>query len=321
MLYLTGPYSCLYATMADAAYPTQVRASKPSDVSCRAATHIIPTSLRLRRKPPAPHPVLLTMAACVVFVLLGQIRCFLLNLATMAGQVCSQCHRTSYCSKSHQSLHWKLGHKHECKKLAAGPGPSSVCAARTSLLFPEAEIILEPQENASESDDDDAELTEDQIRERLAQFSDAQIVAGAHDDPYSIDTLENVATADADPVFTAFKEQMDKHPEQARSNKYLSLKVIRYHRGGAPLFCAQQPKPVRGKRHNCPHCSRPRTFEFQVMPQMLDHLKLDVVEGPSLDWGVLLVFTCNCDVKFGYVEELVFKQDYAECQEKAPSQQ
>ena len=44
----------------------------------------------------------------------------------------------------------------------------------------------------------------------------------------------------------------------------------------------------------CPLCSGPRAFEFQVMPQALNHLALDKDIGQeSLDWGTLAVYTCK----------------------------
>ncbi|KAF2357710.1 Zinc finger MYND-type [Trinorchestia longiramus] len=228
-----------------------------------------------------------------------------LSLCSVCGgrgdKVCSQCHCVQYCSKAHQSLHWRLGHKQECKNLCSTPGTSSV-SALNSFLFPEKEVILEPQDDSSDSEDDDAELTDDQIRQQLGQFSNAQTMPDTQSDLEDVDSLEAVAKVDVDPTFTAFKEIMDEQPDQ----------VLRYHRRGEPLYCSQHPKPVKGKKHICPNCSKLRSFEFQVMPQMLNHLKLDQKEDASLDWGVLLVFTCHCDTKFGYVEELVFKQDYSD---------
>lgn len=32
-------------------------------------------------------------------------------------QLCGQCRRVSYCCRDHQTLHWRDGHKQECKRL------------------------------------------------------------------------------------------------------------------------------------------------------------------------------------------------------------
>lgn len=48
------------------------------------------------------------------------------------------------------------------------------------------------------------------------------------------------------------------------------------------------------------------------MPQLLVHLKVDSA-GQSIDWGTVLVYSCSqsCQQDKPYLEELVFKQDYA----------
>ncbi|KAH0622471.1 hypothetical protein JD844_024815 [Phrynosoma platyrhinos] len=57
-------------------------------------------------------------------------------------------------------------------------------------------------------------------------------------------------------------------------------------------------------------CGSKRVFEFQVMPQLLNHLKVDSLEE-SIDWGILAIYTCaeNCSLGSRYTEEFVWKQD------------
>ena len=54
-------------------------------------------------------------------------------------------------------------------------------------------------------------------------------------------------------------------------------------------------------------------YKFQILPQMLNYLKLDQVEK-SIDWGTMAIFTCskNCSAGDAYKVEYVVKQDIVE---------
>lgn len=106
-----------------------------------------------------------------------------------------------------------------------------------------------------------------------------------------------------------------------------SLQVIRYDRGGQPLWISGKNVLADDKIPNCELCSSKRIFEFQVkitvsfmiifadrpftsssqiMPQLLNSLKC-----PALDWGIINVYTCenSCNLSDVYAKEFVFKQD------------
>ena len=50
---------------------------------------------------------------------------------------------------------------------------------------------------------------------------------------------------------------------------------------------------------------------LQVMPQLLNYLKLDST-GDSIDWATLVVYTCSkdCDLEGQYWKEFIWKQDF-----------
>ncbi|XP_044586777.1 programmed cell death protein 2-like [Cotesia glomerata] len=87
--------------------------------------------------------------------------------------------------------------------------------------------------------------------------------------------LEEAAKEDDDEAFTEFKERIKRRPAQ----------VLRYQRGGDPLLVSKENKPQ--KIPPCENCNSRRTFEFQIMPQLLN--KLNCSNENSIDWGVLLV--------------------------------
>uniref|UniRef100_A0A452I3E2 Programmed cell death protein 2 C-terminal domain-containing protein n=1 Tax=Gopherus agassizii TaxID=38772 RepID=A0A452I3E2_9SAUR len=103
-----------------------------------------------------------------------------------------------------------------------------------------------------------------------------------------------------DKIFQKFKNRIAAEPEQ----------ILRYCRGGeGPIWISGENIPRMKEIPNC-SCGAQRMFEFQVMPQLLNHLKVDSLEE-SIDWGTLVVYTCaeNCNQANGYMEEFIWKQD------------
>jgi hypothetical protein len=66
--------------------------------------------------------------------------------------MCGQCRQVFYCSKGHQKDHWK-SHKHICNRSAVVDEKIE----RTVLekaLFPEAAIVVEPEEFEEEDEEE-----------------------------------------------------------------------------------------------------------------------------------------------------------------------
>lgn len=57
-----------------------------------------------------------------------------------------------------------------------------------------------------------------------------------------------------DKTFEKFKDRINRDPGQ----------VLRYNRGGTPLWIAAQPIPTEEEIPNCPDCNSKRQFECQV---------------------------------------------------------
>ena len=104
--------------------------------------------------------------------------------------------------------------------------------------------------------------------------------------------------------FYAFQRRTSAHPEQA----------LRYNRAPAsePLWAGKQGRPPADSPPHCARCGAPRSFEFQLMPQMLCAIEAaspDPSEpvaameagasadaaalADALDWGVVAVYTCS----------------------------
>jgi len=100
---------------------------------------------------------------------------------------------------------------------------------------------------------------------------------------------------DVDLVFEKFQAYVKANPDQ----------VLRYRSQWDPEVKKREEKKLsideplwickHGQAKNvpkCEKCGKDRKFEFQVMPQLLNYLNVDATKKNSLDWGVLVVYTC-----------------------------
>jgi len=205
---------------------------------------------------------------------------------------CSGCRNRNFCSKEHQKIDWTLGgHKGSCNRTPTEPAMDH----NALFLFPQHQIDTEAEEDG-----------EDGKKGREVDPEEELNKAKGYSTDFSETELEAMATQESTAFksFTAFKKRVARAPDQ----------ILRYCRGGEPLWIADSPTPTVPP---CHLCGSPRTFELQIMPQLLTHLNVDDV-NKSIDWGVISVFTCSisCDIpdptdptQSAYVQEFVVKQD------------
>lgn len=197
-----------------------------------------------------------------------------------ASKHCSKCKIAAYCSREHQISDWKSGHKVNCQN-------SNNIEYSNPTLFEEFELVIEEEELEKKSVDNE----EKQMQEYEKLVAEGK--TGTLND-ISEDELQSHASLDGDKVFLQFKKRISKEPDQ----------VLRYERGGEPLWVSAEPKPSDIPK--CEYCGCERQFEFQILPQLLYGIKED-----KLDWGVIVVYTCkkSCVSEICYKKEFVFKQD------------
>ncbi|XP_035755586.1 programmed cell death protein 2, partial [Egretta garzetta] len=177
------------------------------------------------------------------------------------------------------------------------------------FLFPEYEILIDPEEpefpadSSVDPDDEQGALgtsKDPEEQEELGATGSASEAFQSLDE----ETLETMAKheTEEDKIFQKFKERVAAEPEQ----------IIRYCRGGeGPIWVSGENIPGEEDIPNC-LCGAKRIFEFQIMPQLLNHLQVDSL-GESIDWGTLVVYTCanNCGEGNAYLEEFIWKQDFS----------
>uniref|UniRef100_A0A7M4G298 Programmed cell death 2 n=1 Tax=Crocodylus porosus TaxID=8502 RepID=A0A7M4G298_CROPO len=144
----------------------------------------------------------------------------------LAPKRCARCRAAHYCGRAHQKLDWAAGHRRCC-----GAAQSDTEIPDHGFLFPEYEIVIEPEETESSDSEVFEPLDEEQL-EAMAKH----------------ETLE-------DKVFQKFKNRIAAEPEQ----------IIRYCRGGegGPIWVSGENIPEAKDIPNC-LCGAKRIFEFQV---------------------------------------------------------
>lgn len=195
-------------------------------------------------------------------------------------KLCGRCRSVSYCGEHHQKMDWKRGHKQECKEGGSYGGPYA-----EDTLRPEGLVEIE------EEPDEEDEVLPEQDEERYAELAARAAPVEAGDE----DWREVEEGQHQDKASERFRARMRRAPRQ----------IVRYCRrsGQGPLLCTASATLARPQA--CTNCGAERTFEFQVMPQLLSLLHLGTELESSLDWGSLYIFTCDksCALE-GYAEEV-----------------
>ncbi|KAJ2946996.1 hypothetical protein O0L34_g16340 [Tuta absoluta] len=212
---------------------------------------------------------------------------------------CSKCKKIFYCSRQHQILDWQKGHKQECPQLQAKDSVKYnnfiVTEAGKSILFKEWELIVD-EEDEEEVKNVDVNQEMDKLK-KLMQEKKAGTLSNVSEselEEYTTKTLPE------DKVFNKFNKRVARHPDQ----------VLRYDRGGSPLWITGHTGNSIVHVPNCEYCQEERVFEFQVMPQLLNFINVGI-DFNSIDWGVLAVYTCknSCNQGPAYKQEFMIKQD------------
>ncbi|KAM8809356.1 programmed cell death protein 2 [Eudromia elegans] len=222
-----------------------------------------------------------------------------------APRACARCRRAAYCGAEHQALDWRRGHRRRCARPA--DDLEDAIPEKNEFLFPEYEILIEPEEPESPSDssidpdDEAADVSENSGKQE--ELRDTGSASGAQEslDEATLEAMAKHETED-DKIFQKFKERIAAEPEQ----------IIRYCRGGeGPIWVSGENIPEEKDIPDC-SCGAKRIFEFQIMPQLLNHLQVDSL-GESIDWGTLVVYTCaeSCNQDGRYLEEFIWKQDFS----------
>lgn len=93
---------------------------------------------------------------------------------------------------------------------------------------------------------------------------------------------EKTRVRHGDAVFSRFMKTISACPQQ----------ILRYCRGGTPLFISEPPSNMAQLVPACTSCGGARTFELQLMPALVSLLQTRT-SSSELEFGTVLVFTCT----------------------------
>lgn len=270
---------------------------------------------------------------------------------------CSGCHRAKYCSKRCQKDDWVCGHRTECSKMSknetdhteeTSPLQSYIAEQKRELWrFSEMEIVTDrhrtPPQSESDEDDGDEDADDEETWDRrepscdankcdeeVLDITDENIVKGTFQDADEEELPEELfanrsSTRSSDRVAQKFSRVVGYEPEQ----------VIRYERGGLPLWGGLNGRCALQNVEVCENCGCQRKFELQIMPQLLyllgrhrreskanehDNISSDPKVGleniarrlrDDADWLTIVVLTCvkSCPLEEGsYAKERAWVQ-------------
>ncbi|CAJ0639588.1 13568_t:CDS:2 [Entrophospora sp. SA101] len=164
------------------------------------------------------------------------------------------------------------------------------------ILFPEYEIITEPEEI-------------DNVEEKNLSYLSS---SPKKDSSEEFDDIYENSKVKVDKAFLKFQKRIQLFPKQI-------LRYSRLHeddKNPDPLWVSDNDKPGEDDIiiPKCSNCGQERTFEFQVLSTLLNYLKIDHTKLDSLDWGTLLIYSCkdSCHSENNYyLEEFIYRQDFS----------
>ena len=187
-------------------------------------------------------------------------------------------------------------------------------------IFPEFDIVIEEEdasalENDSDSDDEDGDDCTD--ANNGAEKSDESLTQADLDKLASGGNAIVASLLEKDAVFMSFQKRIAAYPDQC----------MRYDRGGTPLWVSRKGALEAPEVPKCSRCGETKTFEFQILPQLLYYLRQDddgditpsknggedasgKTADDAMDWGTIAVYTCpsSCSPPALYEEEFAWVQ-------------
>ncbi|KAG8222713.1 hypothetical protein J437_LFUL001882, partial [Ladona fulva] len=163
----------------------------------------------------------------------------------IALNACGRCQAVSYCSRSHQKVHWAAGHRLECAKNLS---KDAIKIRPNHVLLKEYEIVIEPE-------DREEEIPSKSEEEAVKQYEDLVIQGrgGAFHGEAAVDGDLAAMAMKEDKAYSKFKKVIQPNPDQ----------ILRYERHGKPLWISEDHIPEEKDIPPCEICDGKRDFEFQ----------------------------------------------------------
>ncbi|XP_038562485.1 programmed cell death protein 2-like isoform X1 [Micropterus salmoides] len=130
----------------------------------------------------------------------------------------------------------------------------------------------------------DLQHAEELLREYERREGVAVVELEGGEDGGGQEKYEKTKARHGDAVFSRFMKEISLCPQQ----------ILRYCRGGKPLFISEPPSNMAQVVPACGSCGGSRTFELQLMPALVSLLRRkDGGAESELEFGTVLVYTCK----------------------------
>jgi len=178
----------------------------------------------------------------------------------------------------------------ECLKEDSGSVCENVRSRNAkSCTFKEFEILTSEdfvnQNDESEEEDEDMKERNQEIIDKYRNITEKydNLKVGEGEDSELI--LTNNYEELTDDTFLRYQTTIQKDPKQ----------ILRYYgkkKECTPLWVNSKNTPTEQDISRCEYCGSKRSFEFQVLPQLLYFLDIESYENP-IDFGTLSIYTCD----------------------------
>ncbi|KAK8799562.1 hypothetical protein WA158_006111 [Blastocystis sp. Blastoise] len=207
------------------------------------------------------------------------------NLCNYCNQkssiTCEKCNKRFYCSKEHKIHDMLCGHMYECENKPKKP----IQASYVYQILPELEVYL----------DDETEYIDEEKEKEIEKEYNQYL---KQDDEFD----SSVAT-DID-IKEVFKKSAMKDPyiyKFMNRVKYAKQQIMRIYQwnNSSILWVSHNNLLDEQNIPPCPLCGAPRKCEIQIMPQIIYTLEQQGKHIPSIDFGVINIYTCSesCSIK------------------------
>ncbi|CAH0482382.1 unnamed protein product [Peronospora belbahrii] len=224
---------------------------------------------------------------------------------------CSACHMAQYCSKSHQKDHWTAGgHKQSCAQCLETHSLVESDEARQKMMTKGSKWVFARHDLEIDNEPDSREAANEYEARMISEYEKTK---GQEEDNTDLDVTQQ----ELNEALGHTKDQDEQYVRFLTRVAIAKNQVLRY--------CCWENEAVlwvhsegthSGDVPPCERCGSERKFEFQVLPQLLNYLGVDLqgtlgdIASRTCEWGTLVVYTCakSCPLETQCAQEFLHYQ-------------
>lgn len=173
------------------------------------------------------------------------------------------------------------------------------------VVIAEFAIEMEPGSDEEDNDQEDEDEGEDENESKMEKYKQMLNMKAPVFQGENLDDVEAVVDEETK-VFNRFAKSSSGGEIIRYRKDWHGLSAEEANQSILWISSKNQPTDVP----NCEACGSKRSFEFQIMPHLLQKILPNRSLEDHLDWGTVLVFSCtnSCQTE-SYLNEFVFVQN------------